>query len=463
MSRHQKRNNRRSKSNVGKQIENLEVVIHGLSHDGRGIGRTEAKKVVFVEGALPGEHVKYTQFEVKKNFSSGVVTEVLKASEQRVEPKCKVLGKCGGCAVQHLNAEEQIVHKQQQLLDTLERIGSVMPENVLPPMMGKLWGYRRRARFGTAYAHTKKEVRIGFRAKNSHYIQPTSSCDIIDKKASDLLIPLKAALSQLSVAEAIPSVEICVADNTLVVIIKHKRPLSDSDEKCLIEFSQQNNVQLFVDDGLDTHGGLQLMCPDGESEKAEPLFYMHEQFDVKIEFGPRDFVQVNRDVNEKLVAHAVDLLDVQKTDRVLDLFCGVGNFTLPLARKAHYVAGVEGDDILVHGAKHNKKINQLNDVDFYYGDLYDEDMDEETHGVWLNQKFDKILLDPPRAGAIEIVRDIGRFEASKIVYISCDPATLSRDAKILVDEHGYKLTHAGVIDMFPQTGHVESIAVFERA
>ncbi len=456
--RRQKKYMRPSKKGADTRVEVQEIVIDTLSHDGRGVGRTATNKVVFVEGALPNERVKYTPLESKKNFSTGVVAEVLDASNLRVDPKCKVFGRCGGCAIQHLDPEEQILHKQKQLLDNLTRIGNVTPAKVLDPMTGEVWGYRRKARFGTTFAKTKNEIRIGFRARNSHYIQPTNSCDILNKRASDLLPLLKVSLSKLSVVEKVSGVEVCEADNEMVVIVQYRGLLSMSDEACLAEFAKENIVQLFVDDRADTHGELKLIYP----EQTVPLFYEHSDFDIKIEFGPRDFIQVNGEVNEKLVSQAVELLDIQKTDRILDLFCGLGNFTLPLARKAAYVAGVEGEDKLVHRAIHNKKINQLEELDFYYGDLYDENMNEESHGAWLNQKFDKILLDPPRAGAVEIVRNIDRFEASKIVYISCDPATLSRDTNILVNEKGYSITHAGVIDMFPQTGHVESIVVFEK-
>lgn len=456
--RRQKKYIRPTKKGSDTKVENLEIVIDTLSHDGRGVGRRADSKVVFVEGALPKERVKYTQLIAKKNFSTGVATEILEPSSLRVDPKCKVFGRCGGCSIQHLDAEEQILQKQQQLLDNMTRIGNVIPAAVLEPMTGQLWGYRRKARFGTTFAKTKKEIRIGFRAKGSHYIQPTTSCDILSKPASDLLPFLKASLSQLSIADKVSGIEVCEADNMTAVVVQYRGLFSSSDEKILTDFAKKHNVQLFVDDRADTHGELKLIYPDQQT----PLFYQHPEFNVKIEFEPRDFIQVNGEVNEKLVAQAVELLDVQETDRVLDLFCGLGNFTLPLARKAQYVAGVEGEDNLIHRAIHNKKINQLDDVDFYYGDLYDESMNEKSHGAWLNQKFDKILLDPPRAGALEIVRNIDRFDASKIVYISCDPATLSRDTNILVNEHGYSLICAGVIDMFPQTGHVESIAVFEK-
>ncbi len=469
MNRRRKKTNNRNSKKAGKThntntidstIKEQEVSIDTLSHDGKGVGRTPENKVVFVEGALPNERVKYAPLESKKNFSTGVVTAVIEASSMRVEPKCKIFGKCGGCALQHLDPQEQILHKQQQLLDNLSKIGNVTvsPEQVLEPMTSDPWNYRRRARFGTTYAHTKKELRLGFRAKNSHYIQPTVSCDILKQQAADLLPALKTSLSQLSVVENISAVEVCDADNTMAVIIQYKGMLSSNDEKHLVEFAKQSNVQLLVDDKADSHGGLKLMHP----QQATPLFYQHSAFDIKIEFGPRDFIQVNGEVNEQLVAQAVELLDIQETDKVLDLFCGLGNFTLPIARKAQHVAGVEGDDALIHRANHNTKLNQLHNVTFYYGDLFDQNMNKETHGAWLNQSFDKILLDPPRAGAAEIVRNIDRFNASKIVYISCDPATLSRDTNILVNEKGYVLKSAGVIDMFPQTGHVESIAVFEK-
>ncbi|MCL4142821.1 UNVERIFIED_CONTAM: hypothetical protein GTU68_065980 [Idotea baltica] len=427
-----------------------------MAHDGRGVGRDEDGKVVFVDYALPGEKVRYVPVENRKSFLFGSTIEVLEKSEHRVEPKCEVFGECGGCVLQHLDERVQIKYKQQQLLENFKKIGGVQPESLLEPMTSEAWGYRRRARLGAKFVPKKGGMIVGFRERNSSFIQPTQRCEVLYPEVSAMLPALREALEQTSCNDRIPQVEISVADNAIVMILRHLESLIQSDLDLLSAFAKKNSVQLFLQPGnLKTVHPLYPKNPDA-------LFYEFPQFDIKVEFLPTDFIQVNGGINQQLVSRAIELLDIQADDRVLDLFCGVGNFTLPLARKAGSVVGVEGDQALVERALHNKNLNKLNNLDFHFGDLFKEDMSAESHGEWLQGKFDKILLDPPRSGAAEMIKRLPEFGASKVVYVSCGPATLARDAGVMVNEHGYKLTHVGVIDMFPHTAHVESIAVFER-
>lgn len=433
-----------------------ETRITSLAHDGRGVGRDAEGKVVFVDFALPGERVRYEPVSNRKSFMFGTTIEVLESSEHRIEPKCAVFGECGGCVLQHLDEKVQIQYKQQQLLENFKKIGGVQPESLLTPMTDQGWGYRRRARLGAKYVPKKGGLIVGFRERNSSYIQPTDRCEVLLPEVSALLIPLRETLAQISCNDRIPQVEITVADNAIVLIIRHLETLMQNDLDVLSAFAKKYSLQLFLQPG-----NLKSVHPLYPAN-PEPLFYQFDQFDIRVEFLPTDFIQVNAGINQRLVGSAVELLDIQPYDRVLDLFCGVGNFTLPLARQAKSVVGVEGDQALVKRALHNKELNKLDNVDFAFGDLFKEDMSASTHGDWLEGKFDKILLDPPRSGAAEMIKRLPQFEASKVVYVSCGPATLARDAGVMVNEHGYRLVQAGVVDMFPHTAHVESIAVFEK-
>ncbi len=433
-----------------------EIQIDSIAHDGRGVGRDAEGKVVFVDYALPGERVRFVPVMNRKSYLFGSTIEVLEPSEFRVEPKCDVFGECGGCVLQHLDADKQIEYKQQQLLENFKKIGNVEPENWFEPMTSQHWGYRRRARLGAKFVPKKGGMIVGFRERNSSFIQPTSKCEVLYPEVSALLPDLRETLEKTSCNDKIPQVEISVADNATVMIVRHLEAFVQSDLDLLSDFAKRNEVQVFLQPG-----NLKSVHPLYPTD-PEPLFYNFEEFDIRVEFLPTDFIQVNGSINDALVARAIDLLDIQPDDAVLDLFCGVGNFTLPLARRANKVVGVEGDQALVNRANHNKKLNGLESVDFYFGDLFKEDMTAESHGEWLKEPFDKVLLDPPRSGAAEMVRRMPDLNPSKIVYVSCGPATLARDAGVLVNEHGYTMTHAGVIDMFPHTAHVESIAVFEK-
>ncbi|MFT6099275.1 MAG: 23S rRNA (uracil1939-C5)-methyltransferase [Arenicella sp.] len=433
-----------------------EIQIDSMAHDGRGVGRGEDGKVVFVDFALPGEKVVYVPVMNRKSYLFGTTLEVLEPSEHRIEPKCAVFGDCGGCVLQHLDENIQIKYKQQQLLENFKKIGDVQPEALLEPMTGKHWGYRRRARLGAKFVPKKGGMIIGFRERNTSYIQPTDKCEVLYPEVSAMFPDLRETLEKTSCNDKIPQIEISVADNAVVMIVRHLETFVQNDLDLLTEFAKRNQVQLFLQPG-----NLKSVHPL-YPEKPDALFFELKEFDIKIEFLPTDFIQVNGGINEQLVSRAIELLDIQKDDRVLDLFCGVGNFTLPLARYSDHVVGIEGDQALVNRAIHNRQLNGLDGVEFHFGDLFKEDMSADSHGDWLEQKFDKILLDPPRSGAAEMIKRLPAFGASKVVYVSCGPATLARDAGVMVNEHGYRMTYAGVIDMFPHTAHVESIAVFER-
>lgn len=441
-----------------KQIDQTprEINIESMAHDGRGVGRDAEGKVVFVDFALPGERVLYRPLENRKSFQFGTTLEVLEPSEHRVDPKCAVFGECGGCVLQHLDEKVQIQYKQQQLLENFKKLGDVQPEQLLEPMTGQHWGYRRRARLGAKFVPKKGGMIVGFRERNSSFIQPTSECEVLYPQVSALLPELREVLEQISCNDRIPQVEITVADNVLAMIVRHLEDLSAQDLELLKAFAKRAKVVLFLQPG--NLKSIHQIYP----ANSETLFYRFDEFDIKVEFLPSDFIQVNGSINDQLVSKAIELLQVDEDDRVLDLFCGVGNFTLPLARRAKAVVGVEGDQALVKRANHNQRLNKLENVDFYYGDLFKEDMNTESHGHWLDQRFDKVLLDPPRSGAAEMVKRMPDLAPKRVVYVSCGPATLARDAGVMVNQHGYRLTHAGVIDMFPHTAHVESIAVFEK-
>ncbi|NNC99084.1 MAG: 23S rRNA (uracil(1939)-C(5))-methyltransferase RlmD [Gammaproteobacteria bacterium] len=446
-----RRRNRKKLDKSPRQIH-----IDSIAHDGRGVGRGDDGKVVFVDYALPGETVVYQAVENRKSFLFGTAIEIIEPSDHRVEPRCAVFGQCGGCVLQHLDEKVQIQYKQQQLLENFKKIGKVEPESMLEPMTGQNWGYRRRARLGAKFVPKKGGMIVGFRERNSSYIQPTSRCEVLYPQVSDLLPDLRVALEKISCNERIPQIEITVADNAVVMVVRHLEGLLQSDLEVLTEFARNSEVQLFLQPG-----NLKSIYPLYPQE-PRPLSYRFDDLDISIEFLPTDFIQVNADINQQLVGSAMQLLDLQANDRVLDLFCGVGNFTLPLARKSLHVTGIEGDRELVNRAMHNKILNGIDNVDFHFGDLFKEDMSVNSHGDWLDRTFDKILLDPPRSGASEMIRRMPALGASKVVYVSCGPATLARDAGVMVHQHGYRLSHAGVIDMFPHTAHVESIAVFEK-
>jgi 23S rRNA (uracil1939-C5)-methyltransferase len=436
--------------------EILEADVVDLAHDGRGIARVEGK-AVFIEGALPGERVRFRVFKRRRQLDEAGLVEVLRPSPDRVIPKCAHFGICGGCSLQHLAPAAQLAAKQRQLLDNLERIGRVVPEQVFAPLKGPEWAYRRRARLGVKYVHKKGRVLAGFREREKPYVADIQRCEVLLERFARLPEHLAALVETLSLREKIPQVEMAAGDPgvaggySAALVFRVMDPPTQNDLEKLEEFGRRHTVQIFLQSG-----GLDTVRPLREGHAA--LSYSLDEERVTLEFGPVDFIQVNRDINVSMVKRAIELLEPTSADSVLDLFCGLGNFTLSLGKRARRVVGVEGDAALVARARANAVRNGIANASFHADNLF-----EPAHAcAWAQDAYDLVLLDPPRAGAAEILERTPHWRPRRLVYISCHPGSLARDAGILVGAHGFKLTGAGVMDMFPHTTHVESIAVFER-
>jgi len=428
----------------------MTVSIESMTNDCRGVAHHEGK-VVFVDGALPGEVVLCQTTKKTCKYDEAKVLEVLESSDDRVLPRCSAAGVCGGCSLQHMSNTGQIHAKQQVLIDNLKQIGKVEPEAILPPLQGAHWNYRRKARLGVKLVPKKGGALVGFREKHSGYLAVMDSCEVLDDRFSQLIIPLRKLIGKISIAKRIPQIEIAAGDAAGILIFRHLEPLSESDLKLLKDFGRQKGLSIMLQSGGPD--SIVALYP----ETIELLEYRLDEWDVSIHFRPSDFTQVNADINKLMIARALELLAPEEDDEVLDLFCGVGNFTLPLSRVARHVTGIEAVSVLVQMARENAIHNGIENAEFITADLYDTPLD----GSWLHRKWDRILLDPPRSGAMEVIERLPELQANRIVYVSCNPATLSRDGGILIHKYGYKLTAAGVMDMFPHTKHVESIAVFE--
>ncbi len=424
--------------------------IESLASDGRGVARIDGL-AVFVVGALPGELVTLRYSANKKNFGEGDVCEIIEPSPDRVVPRCEHFGLCGGCSLQHLRADAQIFEKQRGLTDALQHIGKVEPEIVLAPLVNDHWGYRYKARLGVKYVRKKERLMIGFREKESALLADLSRCEVLHPAVGERFEALRALILGLSIYQQLPQIEVAIGDDVVALIFRNLAAFSDTDLDALRQFGAQHTMQIFIQPkGPDT---VTRIYPD----EGKPLSYALPDFEVNLEFLPSDFTQVNPGLNRRLVKQAIELLAPQPDERVLDLFCGIGNFTLALSRRAGHVVGVEGEKGLVERARANAERNGVKNAEFYVANLA-----EEFEGAaWARQQYDKLLIDPPRSGAFEIVQKMKHFKPKRIVYVSCNPATLARDAGELVHNQGYRLRSAGVMDMFPHTTHVESIAVFE--
>jgi 23S rRNA (uracil1939-C5)-methyltransferase len=428
----------------------LEADVVDLAQDGRGIARLDGK-AVFIEGALPGERVRFRVTKRRRRLEEAVLLEIVTASPDRVIPRCPHFGVCGGCSLQHLSPGAQLAAKQRQLLDNLERIGGVRPLRVLEALTGPAFGYRRRARLGVKYVHKKGRVLAGFRERDKPYLADLGRCEILLERFATLPAELAALVETLSIREHIPQVEVAAGDATAALVFRIMQPLSPGDAAALERFGTRLGVQIHLQpQGLDSIHPLLAEAP--------PLEYSVEGGRITLEFGPSDFVQINREVNLAMVDAAQRLLEPTPADTVLDLFCGLGNFTLALGLRAASVIGVEGDQGLVQKARRNALRNGIGNVEFFTENLFEP----ARLGVWAARTFDLVLLDPPRAGAVEIMERMPQWQPRRVVYISCHPGSLARDAGILVRGQGYRLIGAGVMDMFPHTTHVESIAVFEH-
>ncbi len=436
-----------------KRREPETATIRGVTHDGRGIADCEGKKV-FVAGALDGETVTFKRRKFRRSFDEAELLDVHAASPDRIEAKCAAFGICGGCSLQHITPEHQREIKEQTLRDNLERIGRVTPDTWLDPMTGPAWNYRRRARLAVKDVHGKGRTLVGFRERHAPYIADMQRCEVLAAPLDGMLIDLSDMIGGLSIRARLPQIEVAVAENDVALVFRVLDPPTDADTLVLRRFGEAHGLRIYLQTGgLDT---VALLYPDAV---AESLYYTLPEFNIRVDFEPVDFVQVNSDINRRMVHFATEQLDAGPEDRVLDLFCGIGNFSLPLARQAKTVLGVEGEASLTQRAAMNASQNGLDNVTFRVADLGKIDGTE----AWVKEGWDRLLLDPARAGAAEVVSRMHLFGPERIVYVSCHPGTLARDAGTLVHEQGYRLESAGIIDMFPHTAHVESIAVFTQS
>jgi len=435
--------------------------IVDLGHDGRGVARREDGKTIFVTDALPDEQVLVRQSAHSRHFDEGVAVEVLKASPDRVPPRCVHFGVCAGCALQHLGAQRQIEAKQRVLLENFTRIGQVVPGNVLPPLTDAAWGYRRKGRFSVRRVEKKGKTLVGFRERDPRFVADLGECHTVIPAIAAQIPALSALVDGLSNRGNIPQIEFIAGDaqgdfSGVALVIRHLSAFSADDLDALRTFARGAGFALFLQPGgLDS---VHLLWPVLSEGRTLPLMFRLPAWELELNFRPLDFIQVNAGLNQLMIARALELLDIQPGERVLDLFCGLGNFTLPLARVAGQgrVVGVEGDAGLIARARENAAHNGLDNVQFYAADL----TEDQHHAVWMREGFDKLLLDPPRSGALDVLKQLPLQQFKRIVYVSCHPGSLARDAGYLVNERGWKLLDAGVMDMFPQTAHVESMAVF---
>jgi len=431
----------------------MTLLIESLDQEGRGVARRDGK-AVFIEGALPGERVSCSGYRKKPSYELATLDEVLRPSPQRVAPRCRYFGVCGGCSLQHLDARAQVAVKQRVLEDALWHIGRVRPEQILPAIHGPEWGYRHRARLAARHVPKKGGSLIGFHERRSSYVADMESCEILPPRISRMLRPLRDLVNALSIRARVPQIEVAVGEEADILVIRVLEQPSEADATLLRQFAERHGARLYLQPG----------APDSarafHPEQPTELYYTLPEFDLRIGFAPTDFTQVNHAMNRVLVRRALALLDPQPGERVGDMFCGLGNFTLAIARRGAAVAGFEGNRELLARASANAAANGLaNAVRFVEMDLYRDDL-----GARLSElgPFDRMLLDPPRDGGIELAKSLSGDRPRRIVYVSCNPATLARDAAVLVSVQGYALRAAGVVNMFPHTSHVESIALFER-
>ena len=426
--------------------------IESLDQDGRGVAHYDGK-VVFVEGGLPGEEVVASVYRKKPSFELATLDEVVRESAGRRMPLCPHFGRCGGCSLQHADLRVQVAGKQRVLEDNLRHIGKVVPEVIYPAIHGPAWGYRRRARLTARYVAKKGGMLVGFHEKRSSYVADMTSCEVLPPALSALLPPLRRLLGSLSICRRVPQVEVSLGDVATVLVFRLLDPLSADDEARLRAFADEHGIHAYVQ-----RGGPETAVPFHPPIPAD-LYYALPAFGVEIGFEPTDFTQVNHAVNRVLVRRAVRLLDPQPGERIADMFSGLGNFSLPLARTGAEVVGLEGSPALVARAEANAVRNGLaSRARFKTANLFETTPEALT----ALGRFDRMLIDPPRDGAVELVKAIGETGPRRIVYVSCNPATLARDAAVLVHASGYTLSGAGIVNMFPHTAHVESVAVFDR-
>lgn len=428
------------------------TIIESLDHEGRGVARHEGK-TIFIEGALPQEQVDYSSYRRKPNYELATASRILTSNALRVVPRCRHFGICGGCSMQHLDASGQAAAKQRVLEDAFWHLARLRPEVIYPAIFGPAWGYRSRARLSVRLVPKKGGVLVGFHEKRSSYIADMDSCEVLPTSVSVLLPRLRQLIGALSIPDRLPQIEIAIGDSVTVLVLRILKPLTPEDEMLVRAFADAHGVQIWLQ-------------PEGPESaypfhplEAPRLSYALPDFGLRLEFRPSEFTQVNHGINRMLLRRSMHLLQPRAGERIGDLFCGLGNFTLPIARSGAFAFGVEGSQVLVSRAEENAALNGLADSTvFAVANLFKAS--PELLAGW--GKLDKWLVDPPREGAIELVKAIGDDGPGRIVYVSCNPATLARDAGVLVHEKGYRLSGAGIANMFPQTSHVESVALFEK-
>jgi 23S rRNA (uracil1939-C5)-methyltransferase len=446
-------------------MQNLPIAhIESLDQEGRGVAHVEGK-VIFIDGVLPGEKVTYRSHRRKKSYEMADAVDILQSSNLRTTPKCPHFGKCGGCAMQHLEFSAQVAAKQRLLEADLWHIGKVKPESILPAIYGPAWGYRHKARLRVRHVPKKGGVLVGFNEKASSFVAHMDSCEVLPQHVSALIVPLQRLVAKLSIIDRLPQIEVAVGEHATVLVLRILDPLQPADEPLLREFADRHGVQVWTQSkGPDT------VMPF-HPKNGPGLSYTLPEFNLTYPFKPTEFTQVNPHINQVMIRRAMQLLNPQPNERIADFFCGLGNFTLPIARSGASVLGMEGSAALVQRARESAALNGLADqVEFREADLFK--MTSETLASL--GRFDKWLVDPPRDGALELFKALPDIETPepqvdlggtphRIVYVSCNPATLARDAGLLVHNKGYRLVAAGVINMFPHTAHVESMAIFERS
>ena len=422
--------------------------VDGLTHEGEGV--VHGGKTAVVAGALPGERIRMRRTRRHRQHDDAQLLEVLEPSPARVTPRCRHFGVCGGCALQHLSGAAQLTAKEQELRDTLARVARLAPRRWLAPLAGPAWGYRRRARLGAKYVYKKGRVVVGFRERAAPYVAELEQCEVLTPPGGALIAPLARLLSELTIRERVPQIELAQADNATALVLRTLQDVPPADRARLREFAAAHGVRVYLQPGgLDSVHEL-----DGP---GEPLRYALPGFDLQLQFAPTDFIQVNGALNAALVARAVELLAPDAQARVLDLFCGLGNFTLALARQARQVVGVEGEAALVERARANAERNALANAEFHSCNL--ARAADSAGAAWLRGAYTHVLLDPPRSGARELLPVLAALAPQRMLYISCHPGSLARDLAVLVHEHGFTVEAAGVVDMFPHTAHVESLAL----
>ena len=428
------------------------IRVESLDQEGRGIAHAGGK-AIFIDGALPGEIVTYAPYRKKARYELAQVQQILKPSFSRTEPRCRHFSVCGGCSQQHLDARAQVALKQRVLEDDLWHISKVHPGYVLPAIHGESWGYRHRARLSVRHVVKKGGMLIGFHEKHSSFVADMTSCEILPPRISALLMPLRELVGSLSIRARIPQIELAIGNGVDALVLRILQPLSAGDEKLLRQFADRHHVQFFLQSQGPDSAVPFYPAHDGE------LYYSLPEFALNIGFSPTEFTQVNPAVNAVLVRRAIALLEPQDGERIADMFCGSGNFSLAIARGGARVVGVEGSRGLIARARSNAERNGLSAAtEFVHANLFEIDAGRL---IGLGH-FDRMVIDPPRDGAVELIKALADDAPRRIVYVSCSPATLARDAGVLVHAKGYVLSAAGVINMFPHTSHIESIAVFDR-